>query len=820
MSVSPPDPAIVSSTRPMLVYSRSELLALYTSPLVPNKLEGMKELSEWHGDFNAPPSPPQQRHSLPSRPADQSHSERNRRLNNIDSSPFANFGRFGVDGGLGSELESGNRRRGGRSANSLAEGDRDQAPHLGGGSGRDRRGEPSSPTKERGFGLLNERERGDRLKTRNGRGEIDGKGENDRDFRRREVDAAPGQSRRDLRRGVGPEDEGGWRNVGMSREEREKRLLRAHSSSNNVNADSNRRDRDRDAPSRSGRPAWMDEDSPPGTSGSSAPAWMDAPATGGLSFGSDGHVLEDAAPKDEPPTGGLAAFGAGAGGKGGMDGLQAWKAQMKEREKRDREREMRTAGIPIEPEETTSHDQAAPQGPPPKSIVEDLGISRMAGAPPGFDSPAPAQDGGRSSRFARFFDAKAPPPPEPASPQSAAQQPATSMFSSLMGGAASQPTSGSAAPSKEDADSMARLLGMLQVSGARSSSPAVAKQNSIADMQLPPHQLTPSAAVSPAPTNDSSRTADDARSTSRFRFSSKSSTASPSAPAPPSLASLQSPFLAGTTPPAAASATASPAHSHGVKSPVEPRSPQQPQQPHRSPDVRRGGENGNASSPPQHAFSPPPPRGILPQFVSAGPPQNGIRLPPGIGGQLPPGVPPPPFAFGPDGRPIPPPPHPGLLPPFGLPNGMSRGGPMPGSGGPLSPPLVSPNGMPATAGPASPTQHARSPGQGPPNGQPPFMPPLPPHMLFPPGGLPPPGPLGFPPHLQGGPLPPHLSGRLPPMPPPHLGGPGGPGSPPPPPMFTAGNNPGADLMALLNSGSGGQRIGADGPPAGVQVRQG
>ncbi|BGP00510.1 hypothetical protein NBRC10513v2_006314 [Rhodotorula toruloides] len=815
----PPDPAIVSSTRPML-YSRAELLALYTSPLVPNKLEGMKELSEWHGDFNAPPSPPQQRYGLPSRPSDRTHSERNRRLNNIDSSAFANFGRFGVDGGLGGEIESGNRRRGGRGGNSLAEGDRDQAPHLGGGSGRDRRGEPSSPTKERGFGLLSERERGDRLKTRNGRGEIDGKGENDRDFRRREVDAAPGQSRRDLRRGVGPEDEGGWRNVGMSREEREKRLLRAHSSSNNVNADSNRRDRDRDAPSRSGRPAWMDEESPPGTSGSSAPAWMDAPATGGLSFGSDGHVLEDAAPKDELPSGGLAAFGAGAGGKGGMDGLQAWKAQMKEREKRDREREMRAAGIPVEREEATSHEQATLQEPPPKSIFEDLGISRKTGAPPGFDSPGPVQDGGRSSRFARFFDAKAPPPPEAASPQIAAQQPAASIFSSLMGGAASQPTSGSPAPSKEDADSMARLLGMLQVSGARSSSPAVAKQTPIADMQLPPHQLTPSAAVSPAPTNDSSRTADDARSTSRFRFSSKSSTASPSAPAPPSLASLQLPFLAGAIPPPAASTTASPAHSHGIKSPVEPRSPQQPQQPQRSPDVRREGENGNASSPPQHALSPPPPPGILPPFVSAGPPQNGIRLPPGMGGQLPPGVPPPPFAFGPDGRPIPPPPHPGLLPPFGLPNGMSRGGPMPGPGGPLSPPLISPNGMAATAGPASSTQHARSPGQGPPNGQPPFMPPLPPHMLFPPGGLPPPGPLGFPPHLQGGPLPPHLAGRLPPMPPPHLGGPGGTGSPPPPPMFTAGNNPGADLMALLNSGSGGQRIGADGPPTGVQVRQG
>lgn len=43
------DPAIVSSERPAAVYSRAQLLALYSSPLVPNKLDGMKELSEWHG---------------------------------------------------------------------------------------------------------------------------------------------------------------------------------------------------------------------------------------------------------------------------------------------------------------------------------------------------------------------------------------------------------------------------------------------------------------------------------------------------------------------------------------------------------------------------------------------------------------------------------------------------------------------------------------------------------------------------------------------------------------------------------------------------
>ena len=63
--------------------------------------------------------------------------------------------------------------------------------------------------------------------------------------------------------------------------------------------------------------------------------------------------------------------------------------------------------------------------------------------------------------------------------------------------------------------------------------------------------------------------------------------------------------------------------------------------------------------------------------------------------------------------------------------------------------------------------------------------------------------------------PPHFNPGHMPLPPPPPGGPNQPS-----PLMNFGGNAGADLMALLNSGAGGQRIGANGPPNGVQVRQG
>ncbi|BGP50750.1 hypothetical protein JCM10450v2_006676 [Rhodotorula kratochvilovae] len=806
MGASFQDPAIVLSQRPDAVYTRAQLLSLYASPLVPNKLEGMKEFAEWHGEFTDPPSPPiPQRHGLPSRPSDRSERGTPRRLpaDSSNASPFANFGRFGVDGGLGDgSLEgAGARRRGARGAD--READKDTAPHLrsGGGSTRER-GEPGSPTKERAaFALANERERGERIKGRVGAESAPARG-GERELRRRdEVDALTGLSKRDLRRGVGPADEGGWRNVGMSREEREKRVIRnQQSSTSSSTLEPNRRergergerggrgdrdrDRDRDGPSsRSGRPAWMDDDSPTGSGGGASPAWMDAPANGNLSFDGTGHVRdgEDKAPSREELTmPSLASFSSPSSGKNGMDGLQAFKAQMKERERKDREREMRAAGLPIdEPPAKTPAAEASPSLAPAKSIFEDLGISRATQPPPGVGGPAPptAADGGRSSRFARFFDGK---PATQASPTPAAQQPPASAFSSLlagMGGGDAPAGTGGAGPSKEDSDSMARLLGMLQVSGSKTASPLFSASSPAAPQQaMSPSPLpsqAPPAVASPAPTNPSAPPGNEGRASSRFNFSSRSAVGSPATPAAPAPPGLQSPFLAAPAPPPGFG-LASP-QQQSAAPPADQRSPPQPQPQARPPqangDAHHGGPNGVSPPQRQGQFPPqgPPPPGMPPQFY-------GQRFPPPLPGQLPPGMPPP-FAFGPDGRPLPPPPphHPGMLPPFASP-------PLMRANGPLSPPLASPNGAPLSPGAQQ---------------RPPFFPPgapLPPQLMYGPG----PGPgMPFPP-----PPPHHHLQRM----------------PPPPPMFTAGNNPGADLMALLNSGSAGQRIGGEGPPQGVQVR--
>ncbi|GAA5820759.1 hypothetical protein JCM3770_005958 [Rhodotorula araucariae] len=806
------DPAIVSSQRPNAVYTRAQLLSLYASPLVPDKLEGMKELAEWHGEFADPPSPPvPQRLGLPSRPSERSERGTPRRLpaDSSNASPFANFGRFGVDGGLGDGSLEGPgaataRRRGARGAD--REVDKDVAPHLrgaaaGASSGAAGSGEPGpgSPTKERGgFALANERERGERGERTKGRGGVAAEGGlargGERELRRRdEAELAAGLSKRDMRRGVGPADEGGWRNVGMSREEREKRLIRNQLSPSNSNTlEPNRRergersdrgDRDRDGPSsRSGRPAWMDDGSPSGSTGGASPAWMDAPASGNLSFDGTGHVRdgEDKAPlREELTMPSLASFSGGAGGKNGLDGLQAFKAQMKERERKDREREMRAAGIPVEHESAPAPaTESSPALEPAKSIFEDLGISRATQPPPGLGGPA-VGEGGRSSRFARFFDGKP-------TTQAAQQQPQASAFSSLLAGMGGPeaPAGDGAGPSKEDSDSMARLLGMLQVSGAKTASPLFGGSSPAAPQQaMSPSSLSsqvPSADASPAPTMSSARTADEGRASSRFTFSNRSTVASPATPAAPAAPGLQSPFLSAPAPPPGfglpspqSQNAASPAN---TRSPPPPPPQARPLQPNG--DAHHGGSNGVSPPPHQAQFSPqgPPPPGMPPQFY-------GQRFPPPLPGQLPPGMPPP-FAFGPDGRPLPPPPppHPGMLPPFASPTLLRANGPL------SPPPLASPNGASVSPGAQ----------------RPPFFPhgaPLPPQLMYGPGpGVmsPPPGGMPFPPP------PPlhHLQGRM----------------PPPPPMFTAGNNPGADLMALLNSGAAGQRIGADGPPQGVQVR--
>lgn len=367
--------------------------------------------------------------------------------------------------------------------------------------------------------------RGGALGNGNGRSEIDGERRRGTGLNGDRRETADANERKD-RRGLGPADEGGWRSVGTTREgeppslsfslnqvetdkrtctEREKRLLRNQSTSTgNALTDSPRRfdrgDRnDREPHSRSNRedrgdrrggggPAWMNDEE------SSSPSWMDAPAAGNLTFSKDGVAIPEGGAGDddelEAPAKKTANLDWTAGGNSGMmDSIQQWKQQMKEAERKERERDLRDAGIepqpepqPQEEEQNSSSVFSALTSPKPepastKSIFEDLGIVRSPAvapaAPPGLNIGAGQQSqggkgepGGRASRFAKFFDGK------PQSPVTQAQQPPPSVFGALMGGNA-QPSQSGNGPSKEDSDSMARLMGMLQVQGVRALLPSI-----------------------------------------------------------------------------------------------------------------------------------------------------------------------------------------------------------------------------------------------------------------------------------------------------------------------------------------------------------
>lgn len=192
----------------------------------------------------------------------------------------------------------------------------------------------------------------------------------------------------------------------------------------------------------------MDDD-PHGGSASGTPSWMDAPATGGApSFGA---------------TGGNERESSAENGAAPVDSIQAWKQQMKEMEKKERER---NAPAPVETAkpETASHvaESAAPpvmsppiaNGPQP-----DFGIFAAASLPrPSvFENSLPqtsSQEGGGGSRarsrFANKFFNGGEAPPQPTSQKV-------------------EPSRGNEA-SREDLESMNRLMGMLQGSGVRHAS--------------------------------------------------------------------------------------------------------------------------------------------------------------------------------------------------------------------------------------------------------------------------------------------------------------------------------------------------------------
>ncbi|GAA5879535.1 hypothetical protein JCM16303_003239 [Sporobolomyces ruberrimus] len=908
------------------VLSRTSILALYSSPLVPNKLEGMKELSEWYGEYSTPPSPPIQRSQLSSTSRQNSSSVvpqstttggrdgggggNHRRLTpfNSDSNPFANFGRFGVDGGLmGEPLEMPRRRGGGGKSTGGEDGGKDLAPHLQQISGGGSPAMSNRKTKEDGttsgalpWSTSGDSKRDSFLKEeRNNRSGLTSTrgntGNGEIEPRRRGGGLGNGvesssTSAKD-RRGLGPADEGGWRSVGTTREEREKRLLRNQANSTGATDSPRRfdrerrdnhergggdRDRDRDRSerepysSRGGRggPAWMtDEDS-----NSTAPTWMDSSArkdgletSGG---GGGGAIAEDEAILDVGTPSKKGADWQASSGPGGMDSIQQWKMQMKEMERKERERDLKDAGIEVptqaqeerhEPESVFSAlTSPKPEPASTKSIFEDLGIVRSPAvtpaappgltAPPGLQGPNPEQaagagPGGRASRFAKFFDGK------PQSPVTQAQQPPPSVFGALMGGGPTAPTnSASPGPSKEDAESMARLMGMLQVQGTRTESP-IARQQA-------PVEPTPSGYTSPAPHPEPAApipqsqppAAEESRSSSRFKFSSSTArTASPSigtrsVPASQPQSAVHSPTASNQSippPPAPPGFGGYPAgpppsqsraplnHLPAALSPADrmrspplplPQSQQQQQNyNNRSRTVSTASELGSRPPSSNHlnhlpASSPLP----LPLSMTHQQPQQAQQhhVNQNNSGPLPPSAFPPQFY---NGQRIPPP----------GPHGLSMGMYPPGANGQIPPPpppqsMMNPeilrnlaaaaagNGMrsPPLPGHSHPTSL-------PPQQQGPGMsyggPPLPLHgaMVPPHQGLPPPRgqqQMMFAP-------PPHPSQYPPPGGRPGMQGPGI--------GMSMGGNAGADLMALLNSGgNGGIRIGGQGPPPHPHQQQG
>ncbi|GAA5932125.1 uncharacterized protein JCM15063_001127 [Sporobolomyces koalae] len=849
-----------------IVFTRAALLSLYASPLVPNKLEGMKELSEWYGEYTTPPSPPVQRSQLPARQSSShavpqsSASGNSRRLTPFvsDSNPFANFGRFGVDGGLIGEPLEMPRRRGGRNAISAAGAGagggeaapdgKDLAPHLQstGKKGNRERDDGALPpwaegttTSKRDTFFKEER---NTRSTLNRNGNLTGANS---ETRRRGDRTEVSTIERKDRRGLGPADEGGWRSVGTTREEREKRLLRNQATSatdsprrfdrdRQGNTNNDRVDREREPYSRGngggrGGPAWMNDDD-----AGSSPSWMDGPANGNTSLSKENasatredRTRGDAELESVTPTKNKDTDWTAGSGAGGIDSIQQWKLQMKEMERKERERDLQDAGIEVAPTPQASvfSDLTSPKPEPasaPKSIFEDLGIVRSpapaaaSAPPPGLDVGQPQQrssePAGRASRFAKFFDGK------PQSPVAQAAQPPPSVFGALMGANPATTKAGGNGPSKEDTESMTRLMGMLQAQGTRTSSPATPQPP-----MLPQTIAFPPVPAPSAPQHDiaeSQSKPGESRSSSRFKFSNSAArSASPSVSTrsvPPSQppSAMQSP----TTPsqqappppppgfagyPSQQQVQASLNHPTPGQLPADGlRSPPLPvpraMQPQNSQHARTISSTSEGPSRPSTTASNHP-SGVtspLPQPRGPNPAQQQHHLNGGIAF-----APPPPQFFAnnnntpSNGQRMPPP----------MPQGMSHLGMFPQQPphGQMPPhhPMMSPDmfrNLPPPGvggGMRSPPLAAGPPGM---NG-----------MGFPP---PPPPPHGMLPSPQAGTRNPQQQPQMMFSPPPPPSGQYPQGSRSGmPPGVSMGGNAGADLMALLNSGNGAMRIGGPGP---------
>ncbi|KDE06410.1 hypothetical protein MVLG_03316 [Microbotryum lychnidis-dioicae p1A1 Lamole] len=803
-------PTLVESGSPVVQYPRSTLLALYASPLVPDTLHGMKPLSEWYGEYQDPPSsPPTRTREAPTNgAASRAHNNSSSSSNHTSNSgsnlsggrpnPFANFGRFGVDGGLDAGDVAGFTAT--KSASSTNDKrSRDGVPHLqregmpiGGRTGARRSDasiEGTSPTKSSAFG-------NDRLRTSTRAGGAD------------ERNGALGSStsgrREDQKKDRRAPNEGGWRSVG-GLTDRDRKTGRGNEQPRDLrDLRNDKRDRN-DGLSSSARgqrqPAWMDSDGPQTSSGS-APSWMDAPISS-ENFELGGRAL----PPHDRERGAPSSSAVAGAPERGVDSIAAFKKQMKELER------TRSGGGDVEESKQPSESVFAslvkgPAQQQSESQSSVLGSLRSGGdVSMGADEASALREGDRSSRFAKYFDGK---PPAPATSPNTQPQQAPSVFEALLGGGVGGASKGgnTAESSSKDAESMARLMGMLQVSSARATSPVNSK--SAAPIASPPALPSPAnAPMPPHPQLNGDRSRQTSGSGSRFAFSQPPSNAAQSA-----LASSQphehqhraqlssrsvSASLSGPAeqPPRSPPRQSNHQATHAfaltpLGSPSTEGRPSQPQHPSQQHHHHQSAHSRAGSAQP---VSPP---------VSAN-----FELPPS-GPQSPGGMPPPPPQF------------------FQMLSGMQSPPPQQQhmNGGVASRPLppISNRLLPQQV-PAQQHQQQQHPIPGGPHQMPHFQspPPPPPHMGFgnspmspeiaaahmramsnPSRSQPPPFNMPPPPFMYGGPPPPmgSMAPNMPPFPA-HFR------LPPPPGPFSGAGVP--DLMALLNSG-GGPRIGAASTP--------
>ncbi|GAA99428.1 uncharacterized protein L969DRAFT_73400 [Mixia osmundae IAM 14324] len=416
ISTSPIKPTAAKQLDSTGVYDKRFLLALSKSPLI-KRPEALRDLKEWYGDYDPPPI----RMSIPGSGRDHygpgqtekgSYSRSPNVQQHATSPPHQRNGPGRYDGmRQGESARAGNR----------------------GADGRLAKANPFN-----GFGRFGEDEEPGAMRARRTRDKEAGKPSSSAPSEQDRSNAAgaaqPFAARRD-----GRAAEAGWRtdrpaartgpsdrHVGLS-DERKMRQEAGRERDRDRHAQRDERSRERGF----GRPAWADDTTRDDGQSSSAPGWsMDSSAA----WDAPSDSLDD-------------GLGGKAGGSGQLDSIQAWKAEMKELERKKAGLPPSEPERPLEPPASFKVPTAEAAPPAKQSMLSPDYLARAPPTATEADSSAPP----RSSRFARFFGDE----------KKAAQAKASS---DLSPGLSEAPTSRPQPPANSaDQESMQRLMSMLSM---------------------------------------------------------------------------------------------------------------------------------------------------------------------------------------------------------------------------------------------------------------------------------------------------------------------------------------------------------------------